>query len=95
MRKRCPACNSVMIEIRKAIIEGQIGSLYPKFLDTYRGRLYHEYRFYCVKCKKEWVYNSLWRQFADVPENAAFLFDPESGLLKPNYACMRYFSFFS
>ena len=84
MRKRCPACNSEMIEIRKGMIEGKILSLYPKFLDVYRGRHYYEYRFYCVNCKKELVHNSWWRHFEDVSKDAAFLYDTESGLLKPN-----------
>jgi len=61
-----------MIEIRKGMIEGKTLSLYPKFLDVYRGRHYYEYRFYCVNCKKEWVDNSRWGHFEDVPEDAAF-----------------------
>ena len=74
-----------MLEIRKALIQGKVDrTYYPKYLDTYKGRDYNEYRFYCAKCKKEWVYNALFREFTKVPYDSQFKYDPKKRLLIPN-----------
>ncbi|UZE92469.1 MAG: hypothetical protein IB616_01265 [Methanosarcinales archaeon] len=75
---KCPielgGCNTVCIEIRWH---------YPKpICEPNVKRLYNEYRYVCPKCGKEWVYDTLWREIAEVPEDANFHFDKHSDLIK-------------
>ena len=82
MKKSCPDCNKSMIEVKYSVIDGKKFLEYPK--DIYEPRLnrmYHEYRFYCEKCLKEWIYNSLFRSFEIVPDDSQFYYDRDSGVL--------------
>ncbi len=73
MRLKCPDCNNEMVQVRKAVIDdGRIVNLYPKPLDKVRGKLFHEYRFYCSGCGKEWVHNALWRELEEVCVDSNF-----------------------
>lgn len=82
MKKRCPDCNHLLKELRKALTDGKIVWLYPKdIVEPNVPKVYHEYRFYCVNCKKGWVYNSLFREFAEIPDKPQFVYSPDSDLL--------------
>lgn len=78
------------MEVRNAEFpDGLTGPLYPKPIPSpYEGKrkdwMFNEYRFYCQSCRKEWVYDSLWRQFAEVPEKASFVYDLRRKLLVVN-----------
>ena len=88
--KECPRCNNLLIEVRKVSdpqraesmrkkggipIHGNYFFDYPKeIVEPGYDKTYHEYRFICKKCKKEWVYDSLWRQFLEVPKDSQLLY---------------------
>lgn len=84
VRAHCSDCGSEMIEVRKTWSPElkKICWVYPKPLQKARGKWYWEYRFYCRDCRKEWVYNALFRWLEDVPEDSTFVYDEASGILK-------------
>ena len=89
-KKDCPNCGVRLKEVRWAEIPKNYEisgrrnpiHLYPK-LKREPGieRDYHEYRFVCPGCKKEWVYDSLWREFLEVPKDSQFYYSWEKQLL--------------
>lgn len=91
MKKTCPNCSKMMKEIRLAIIshaETQRSTiknpvrLYPKeiYESNYK-RTYNEYRFVCMNCKKEWVYNSLFHEISEVPPDSEMVYNSEQDML--------------
>ena len=88
MKKQCPDCNIAMIELRKALQEdGSISEDYPKLItEPNLKRNYNEYRFFCKRCKKEWVYNSRpdCRCFEEVPSYSQLKYSPKRRLLISN-----------
>jgi len=82
MIKECPNCNNSMVEVKRGLDEGRIIYLYPKELgQKYKDRHYHEYRFYCDSCQKEWTYDSLFQSFEEVPEDSQFYYDKKKEIL--------------
>lgn len=77
MTKYCPNCKIKLIEVKKGYVPHKSGLelnfLYPREIsEPNLTRTYHEYRFACKKCKQEWVYDSLWRCFSEVPATSQF-----------------------
>lgn len=90
LKKDCPDCQTRLIEVRWAEVPEEYRApsrrnpmhMYPKLICEPRiEKTYHEYRFACAGCKKEWVYNSLSREFWEVPKNAQFYYSWEKELL--------------
>lgn len=82
MKKHCSDCAILLKEVRWAEIINRKVSMYPKPISEPRlRREYNEYRFYCKQCKKEWVYNSLFREFSEVPSDSQFHYVPGRELL--------------
>lgn len=90
LKKDCPDCQTRLIEVRWAEVPEEYRApsrrnpmhMYPKLIREPRiEKTYHEYRFVCAGCKKEWVYNSLARVFWQVPNNAQFYYSWEKKLL--------------
>lgn len=97
MKKKCPKCNIVMVEVKDGKYkEMPLKHLYPKDIyevgleGVYKERVYHEYRFYCKKCKKEYVldttpYNKPYNKcFFEVPVDSQFKYSPKQKLLLLN-----------
>lgn len=65
----CPkildGCGTICIEVGHAIC-------YPKEIVDHPLRIYHEYRYVCPNCGKEWIHDTLDRVIYEVPENAQF-----------------------
>jgi len=85
-KKKCPDCNTKLIEVNDAIDhEGKIlRREYPKEeLELYKGKTYHEYRFFCRKCKREWIYFSRpdCRSLEKIPLNSQFRYSEQKKLL--------------
>ncbi len=91
MKKKCPSCDKMMKEVRLAMIshaETQRSTiknpvrLYPKeiYESNYK-RTYDEYRFVCMNCKKEWVYNSLFHEMSEVPHDSQMVYNREHDML--------------
>ncbi len=89
MKKRCPECDTEMVEVRKAEYSpgsNRFSNEYPKELgDFVRGKMYNEYRFACPRCKKEWIYDSLWRRFEYIDKKSQFIYSWEKGYLVVRY----------
>ena len=84
MKKHCPDCDNLMKEVRWAEINNRKEHEYPKPIwEPGLRRKYNEYRFYCKQCKKEWVYDSLFREFSEVPSDSQFYYDPRRERLVP------------
>jgi hypothetical protein len=97
MKKNCPKCKNLLIEVRKVFdpnrvelmkkqgacpMHGNFFNDYPKeIVEPGYNMTYHEYRFVCRKCKKEWVYDSLWRQFLEVPKDSQFFYSWDKKML--------------
>jgi hypothetical protein len=84
--KRCPDCSTKLVEVNDAIDhEGKlIHKEYPKVdLEPYKGRTYHEYRFFCRKCKKEWLYLTRpdCRWFEKIPLDSQFRYSEQKKIL--------------
>jgi uncharacterized protein with PIN domain len=72
---RCPDCNSICIEVGKPI--------YPK--DIYEpkiSKIYHEYRYACLKCRKEWMHDTLLKLIFEVPDDSQYYYDFENKQFK-------------
>lgn len=99
MKKKCPGCNIQLKDVRKAFdphramairedgFESAHGDFfydYPKSIrDPGMNKTFNEYRFVCRKCKKEWVYDSLFRQFDYVPHDSQYRFSWKYNALIP------------
>ena len=97
MKKSCPECRNLLTEVRKIFdplraklmkekgyysTHGDFFYDYPKdIVEPGHNKVYHEYRFVCIKCKKEWVYDSLWRQFLEVPKDSQFFYSWDQKML--------------
>lgn len=67
----CPNCNALCIEVGKPH--------YPKSItEPNIARTYNEYRYACLYCKKEWIYNTLHREIREVPSDSQFYYDFKS-----------------
>lgn len=65
---RCPDCGQACLEVGKP--------QYPKGIyEPNMTRVFHEYRFACLKCRKEWLKDTLLRLIFDVPGDSQFYFD--------------------
>lgn len=88
MKKLCPDCEKELIEINDAILDtGKIlKKMYPKdVVEPNLNQTYHEYRFYCKHCKKEWLFNSRpdRREFLSITNNCnpQFIYSEKQKLL--------------
>jgi len=90
LKKECPDCQTKLIETRWAEVPKKNRKpyirnpmhLYPRLVwEEGVDKTYHEYRFVCPGCKKEWVYNSLAREFWEIPNDAQFYYSWEKKLL--------------
>ena len=66
----CPDCNSKCIEVGKPI--------YPKEIWDHKPndkRNFHEYRYACNKCKKEWLHDTLFNRISEIPEDSEYVYD--------------------
>lgn len=86
LKKNCPICETTLQEIKKAEVllkdKKQIVRMYPKpITEPNLKRAYREYRFFCPKCSIEWIYDSLRREWLEVPEDAQFHYDKERCVL--------------
>jgi hypothetical protein len=64
----CPYCEKKCIEVGKP--------QYPK--DIYEPnvpKIYHEYRYACESCKKEFIHDTLFNRIEFVPEDSQFMYD--------------------
>lgn len=60
--------------------------LYPKDItEPNPSRIYHEYRYVCPKCGKEWVEDTLSRDIMDVPKDAQFHFNRKGKMVTYDY----------
>ncbi len=88
MKKHCPDCGIAMIEVRQALLGSDtISNAYPKDIsEPNLSKTYHEYRFFCKKCKKEWSYDTRphCRYFEKVPVTSQFKYSHSKGLLLLN-----------
>jgi len=81
---KCPNCDLVTIEVRK---DEDGYNQYPKEDQELVGnKVYREYRFYCAKCKKEWLYETRpdKRYISNIPKTSQFFYNEKSGLLVLN-----------
>lgn len=88
LQKNCPECGTRLEEVRWAEIPDAPQYMrnpahhYPRLIvQPELQRTFHEYRFACPKCLKEWTYDSLWREWSQVPANSQFLYSWEKKLL--------------
>lgn len=95
MKQKCPGsarkkCGVEMVEVRKgeslpiskSMTNSKLVVDYPKELgDLVRGKMYHEYRFACPRCKREWVYDSLWRRFEPIGKKSQMRYSWKKGYL--------------
>lgn len=88
MKRKCPNCQTLLQEIRKAEItlkgERRIVDMYPKPIrEPNVKRTYHEYRFYCPKEKTEWIMTTTPKgsYWSEVPKDSQFAYLPNKGLL--------------
>ena len=84
--KKCLDCDITMIEVRRAeYLDGKIVKTeYPKEIwEPGLKRIYNEYRYYCPKCKKEWIFNTLphCRWFEPVVDDSQFVYDSDKRML--------------
>lgn len=87
MKKKCPDCNKELLEVKKALWHNKVSSEYPKsIVEPNLKRQYNEYRFFCRKCKKEWIYNTRpdCRWFEEVPPDAQLKYSEKKQLLVLN-----------
>ncbi len=56
-----------------------IRRLYPKRM---QGCPFHEERWYCPACEKEWLYETEIRGWSEIPQSKTLAFNPKSGLLE-------------
>jgi hypothetical protein len=64
----CPDCDAICIEVGKPE--------YPKGIyEPNVPKVFNEYRYACLKCQKEWIYDTLLRWIEDVPEDSQFYYD--------------------
>jgi len=87
-KKNCLKCDSEIIEIKKGLIpfgkfKGEIHELYPKPI-PFKRKNYNERRYFCPNCKKEWIYDTLSKEWSEVEDNSQFLYDEEKGYLVLN-----------
>ncbi|MGB8780688.1 MAG: hypothetical protein WCD81_08570 [Candidatus Bathyarchaeia archaeon] len=65
---KCPDCDSVCIEVGKPF--------YPKDIrEPNVAPVYHEYRYACLKCQKEWIHDTYLRLILDVPDDSQYVYD--------------------
>jgi len=64
-RKPFDGCGSVCVEVGHSIG-------YPKGLYDHPRKIYHEYRFVCPKCGKEWIYDTAERGIFRVRKTSQF-----------------------
>ena len=86
MKKNCPDCNIGMVEVNDALdYRGELlRNLYPKEeQESYCGRTYREYRFFCKKCKREWLYFSRpsQRWLEKIPKDSQFRYSEQKKIL--------------
>ena len=69
---RCPrsgkpfdGCGAICKEVGRSIG-------YPKEIVDHPQRVYHEYRFVCPKCGKEWIYDTYNMEIFRVPKTSQF-----------------------
>jgi DNA-directed RNA polymerase subunit RPC12/RpoP len=68
---KCPDCGSLRIEIGKPEYPKEIYDHKPKQPKV----TYHEYRYACLKCRKEWLHDTLFNMIVDIPEDSQFYYD--------------------
>jgi len=65
---KCPDCNSICIEIGKPH--------YPKGIyEPGISKIYHEYRYACLKCEKEWLHDTYTKIIEDIVSDSEYFFD--------------------
>ena len=86
--RMCPTCREGLRPADAFLLDGRRCLMYPKPIPavTADGRHklfnFHEYRYYCGRCRVEWIYSTQDRSFAQVDlARAEFVFDPIAGLL--------------
>jgi len=88
-QRRCPDCDTLVDEASVAIVNGRSVPLYPKTDPHERhGRWvnYREERWFCPRCRKEWIYGTAWREWCEVPSTSQLRYDPDRGMLVANQA---------
>lgn len=81
---KCPDCNVDCTEVKWAVhSDGKKTQDYPKPIQE---PLYREYRYFCRKCKKEWIYNNAPSGYIKEmdEEDSQFIFDERKGYLVEN-----------
>ena len=94
LEKQCPDCDVRMLEVNDAVYDnGQLlRNLYPKGENAaIHGKYYHEYRFFCRKCKEEWIYFSRpdARRFERIPESSQCRYSEKKKVLLFRSQCLK------
>jgi hypothetical protein len=75
---KCADCGSICIEIKACG--------YPKEIcEPNQTKVFHEYRFVCLKCGHEWLYDTLLKLIFSIPKDAQFHFDRNGKEVKASH----------
>ncbi len=81
----CPECNSDTTEVNWAVhSDGKKHKDYPKEIYERRPnskRVFHEYRYFCSQCSKEWLHDTLFNYIQDIPKNSQFVYNKQKKVL--------------